>query len=122
MPKIVLSHILIGSTMQPSLQGCLPLSTRAVPYTPKAQRAGAGNHSISCSLHILPKTDKVQLCSVAPEVTEHHSFLKFQLAVTFPSSHLLPCVYFIFMSRTAELLNRPVQSCNYCFEKNAHDN
>lgn len=66
--------------------------------------------------------DKVQLFSLASEVIEHHSFLKFQLAVTFPSSLLLPCIYFIFMHVTAALLNQPVQSCNYCFQKNAHDN
>ena len=49
------------------------------------------------------------MCSMAPEVTEHRSCLKVQLAATFPNSHLLPRVYFIFALMAAELLNQPVQ-------------
>lgn len=49
------------------------------------------------------------MCSMAPEVTEPHSCLKVQLAATFPNSHLLPCVCFIFILMTAELLNQPAQ-------------
>lgn len=89
---------------------------------PKSMGGRGGKPQYYIVLIILPKIDVVQLYSMAPEVTEHHSFLTFQLAVTFPYSHLLSCVYFIFMHMTAELLNQPVQSCNYCFQKNAHDN
>lgn len=121
MPKIVLNYTLTQSTMQPRLLVCIPSCSRSVPYTPKLE-AGEGSHTITCLLNMLPKIDKVQLGSMAPEVTEHCSFLKLQLAATFPYSHLLPCVYFIFMLMIAELPSQPVQSCNYCFQKNAHDN
>lgn len=101
MPEIVLSYALTQSTMQPRFLDCLPLRTRSVPYTQNVLGAGEGSHNISCILNRLPKIDTVQLCSMAPEVSEHHSFLKFQLAVAFAYSHLLPCVYFIFMHMTA---------------------
>lgn len=103
MPKIVLSCTLTQSTTQPRLLACLPLCTRLVPYIPKVEGAGEGSHNITSILYILPKIDKVQLCSMAPEVTEHHSFLKFQLAGSSPT---LTCSFVFLYSCTGQWSNQ----------------
>lgn len=120
MPEIVLSYALTQSTMQPRFLDCLPLCTRSVPYTQNVLGAGEGSHNISCILNRLPKIDMVQLCSMAPEVTEHHSFWSSSWQLL--SLTLICSLVFILYSCTwRQLPNQPVQSRNYCFQKNAHD-
>lgn len=103
MPKIVLSHVLIGSTMQPSLQGCLPLSTRSSSIYPKSIEKQERETTVFHVAFIYCKNRQGSMVLSGSWGYKTSFFLKFQLAVTFPSSHLLSCVYFIFMNKTAEL-------------------